>query len=136
MRVQYMNYIYYGKDEETIMEMSDELLKVEWENIGEGYRGDYDPEDPEDDNFLRFSVYVKNEEGDWEEVDDATYCTYNSIDTPEKDLKSMLKTIFDEYRDVITEYPVDVSVKKLGERLSHIEPEVQTRVNEKELDER
>lgn len=131
-----MNYIYYGKDSETIMEMSDELLKVEWENIGEGYCGDYDPEDPEDDNLLRFSVYVKNEEGDWEEVDDATYCTYNSIDTSEKDLKSMLKTIFDEYRDVITEYPVDVSVRKLGERLSNIKPEVQTRVNKKELDER
>ena len=48
----------------------------------------------------------------------------------------MIKTIFDEYRDVITEYPVEESVSGIGERLSHIEPEVQTPSNEKELDER
>lgn len=115
-----MNYKFYGNDGETIMEVSDDLLKAEWENIGEGWSGDYDPDDPDDVNLLRFTIYIKNDDGEWEQVDDASYCTSVPCDTPEEELKSKLETIFKEYRDVINEYPPDISVKKLGETLSWI----------------
>lgn len=57
-------------------------LRVTLENIGEGYGGDYDPNDPEDRPLLRFYVYIHNplysiDNGteEWLEVDDASYCT-------------------------------------------------------------
>lgn len=114
------NYKFYGGQEETVMEISDDLLMAVWENIGEGWSGDYDPDDPDDKNLLRFTIYIKDYNGNWEQVDDASYCTTVPYDTPEEDLKSKLETIFEEYRDVLDEYPPAVSVKKLGETLSWI----------------
>lgn len=114
------NYKFYGNETDPVMEISDELIKAVWENLDEGWNGDYDPDDPEDCNLLRFTIYIKNDEGDWEQVDDASYCTTVPYDTPEEELRSKLETIFKEYRDVLNEYPPQVSVKKLGEGLSWI----------------
>ena len=71
-------------------------IKIELENIGEGWNGDYDDSDPSDDSLLRFSCYVKGElrqkfldtnqyglddrndftdNTEWIGVSDASYCT-------------------------------------------------------------
>lgn len=38
-----------------------EKLRVSWSNCGEGYSGDYDPDDPEDENLLRLDVQNEDE---------------------------------------------------------------------------
>ena len=48
--------------------------KVEFIDIGEGLDGDYNPEDPTDVPLLRFDSYVKVD-GEWEPVEDGSYCT-------------------------------------------------------------
>lgn len=67
-------------------------FKVVWEYIGEGMSGDYNPEDEKDYPHLRFACY-KRPEGhtkghfEWEQVDDASYCTCLPISTPKTILK-------------------------------------------------
>jgi hypothetical protein len=62
-------------------------LKVEWEWIGEGNDGDYDPADKEDEPLLRFSCSRRElvqltGEDDWEQLDDGSYCTQLPVTTP------------------------------------------------------
>lgn len=45
-------------------------LTAEWESIGEGFSGDYNPDDPNDAPLLRFSVLLNGEQ-----IDDGSYCT-------------------------------------------------------------
>ena len=100
------------------MELIKDNVKVCWVNIGEGYNGDYDENDPEDENLLRYDVYVLDE-GNWEAVDDASYCTYVSADTDNDELMTLLHVLMEEFYDVL-HYDIYASVKKLGERMSWI----------------
>lgn len=61
-------------DEETPVSIDNDKIRVDWYDAGEGLSGDYNPEDPDDIHLLRFDVYKKVGE-DWEEVEDASYCT-------------------------------------------------------------
>ena len=49
--------------------MTDELIKdrvkVEWVELGEGWWGDYDPDDPMDEELLRFDVSWLDDAGQW-----------------------------------------------------------------------
>lgn len=104
----------YWPDEETPVSVWDEELRVDWYNAGEGVCGDYNPEDPDDMNLLRFDVYhMKDDE--WEEVEDASYCTWVRADTNISRLRELALHIFNEYKNVDYLYS---SVKKLGEGLS------------------
>lgn len=115
-------------DEETPMSATDGFLRVDWSNIGEGYCGDFDEDDPEDENLLRFDVYVRNPSygenaEDWEKwdtVEDASYCTLMPATADKETLEKAIRSIFAEYRRAITQYPINFSVKKMGETLSWI----------------
>ena len=63
------------------MMLEEDGIRVEWEDIGEGICGDYNPEDPDDHPLLRFSVSILLD-GQWEAVEDASYCTQMPVDTP------------------------------------------------------
>ena len=103
---------------EEELELVKDNVKVIWENIGEGHCGDYDETDPEDENLLRFTVYV-NEDGEWKEVDDSSYCTMVTADTGNEKLMELLNILMDEFYNVL-HYDTCCSVKKLGERMSWI----------------
>ena len=115
-------------DAETPVSISDELVRIDWVNIGEGLCGDYNSEDPEDINILRFDVSYNpyyapctvSDSIDWEEVEDASYCTTVPSDTEISELVRLAYIIHKEYRAVMEDYP-EASVKKLGERMSHIQ---------------
>lgn len=79
--------------EEEILKVIQGEFKVTWDWIGEGYHGDYDPSDPEDEALLRFYCYRKNN-GQWEEIDFTSYCTRVSRTTPPETLKVLSKPIF------------------------------------------
>ena len=102
-------------DCETPLSIYDDELRVDWYQAGEGYYGDYNPENPEDDELLRFDVYRK-EDGEWIEVEDASYCTCVLANTDVEKLVYPLYVIFKEYKNA----DLDGSVKKLGEMLSWI----------------
>ena len=99
-------------------------VKVEWVELGEGYDGDYSPIDPEDRELLRFDVSRRTANGEWEAVEDASYCTLTPADTPEDVQRALLALLMDEVYD-----PVEAgqSIKKLCERLSWIEPDWRNR---------
>ena len=107
-------------DTDAVMSIYDDVLRVDWVNIDEGIFGDYDPDDPDDVNLLRFDVCVKLENGEWEPIDDASYCTNMPADASKEVLERALRCIFNRYRDVINGPEIYTSVKKLGEELSYI----------------
>ena len=80
-----------------------------WEAIGEGWSGDYNPDDPNDTELLRFSVYL----GD-EQMEDASYCTQMPVGTDEAILRRALELILDA-----AETP---SPKRALEELSWVKP--------------
>lgn len=103
------------------MSAENDLVRVEWYNADEGWCGDYDPDDPDDENLLRFDVYIRRE-GNWEAVEDASYCTRMPADTKPEILKRALELLLKEYTDVLRSDPY-ASVKKLGEGYSWMSPE-------------
>lgn len=93
--------------------------RVDWCELGEGLNGDYDPDDPDDIELLRFDVY-KRIDREWEPVNDASYCTQVPVSATKEQRKWLLTYIMDEYwHGGLMSYP-DNSVKKLGEKLSWI----------------
>ena len=77
-------------------------VKVEWEYIGEGWYGDFDPTDLTDDPLLRFSVSVKDGD-EWEYAEDASYCTQNEIDTDPNDLREIGVHIIRAFEECVQE---------------------------------
>jgi hypothetical protein len=88
------------------------LVAVEFVDLGEGYNGDYDPEDPEDTKLLRFDAYIKrtpsttfNEEngledndqddykGGWAMRENSSFCTQVPADTPKETLRAVARGI-------------------------------------------
>ena len=112
-------YCYTEEMEENYMAQESGRLRVEWENLNEGLCGDYTGK-PDDINFLRFTVYVRSGDS-YEQVDDASYCTEMPADTEPEILLKALKLLLEEYS--VLQWNSDVSVKKIGERLSHMCPE-------------
>jgi hypothetical protein len=115
-------------------------VRVDWDELGEGWHGDYNPDDPEDTELLRFSVYrfdgddallahanadpefatmLAVEGRGWMECDDASYCTSVPVDTSLDVRQQLLETLMHEFYRPVTE---GYSVKKLGEQLSWIDP--------------
>lgn len=91
-------------------------VMVEWTELGEGIDGDYNPDDPEDTELLRFDV-SQLVNGEWEAIDDASYCTQVPVSaTPEQKAKG-LQLIMDEVYEWASQ---GYSIKKLCERLSWI----------------
>lgn len=102
------------KKRTTYMEYSKRGVRIEWEYIGEGWEGDYNPEDPNDEPMLRFTV-LRLVDGDWEQVDDSSYCTMVNVYTSKKILKEYLELI---YRHVAEDVVIGKSIKKACEWLS------------------
>jgi len=79
------------------MELIYGSTKIEFDYIGEGLSGDYDPDDPNDRPLLRFYVskvdFATNE---WEMVDGGSYCTYVDADTEIPTLAKLLGIILQE----------------------------------------
>ena len=111
-----MTKVIRNRDSETPFSIEGDMIRVDWCNIGEGWYGDYNPADPEDEELLRFYVYQR-EDAEWVEVENASYCTTNSVNTKDSVLIQKLNIIYVCYEEALQgEY----SVKKLGESLSWI----------------
>ena len=112
--------VFYGYDEETVCEAFDDDLKAEWAYIGEGYNGDYNPSDPDDEELLRFYMYQWDDDR-WEEVEDSSCCTTIPLMADQAIIEHSLEAIFDRFADALDD-PY-ASVKRLAEELSWISPD-------------
>lgn len=93
-------------------------LRVVWEYVGEGWGGDYNPNDPKDTPFLRFSCDEKIN-GVWEGIEDSSYCTQMSANTSRSTLKRGLKYIMSGLKEAVD---AGRSVRKVMERNSWLSP--------------
>lgn len=101
------------------MQITKGNVRVEWVNLDEGFSGYYDPEDPDDINFLRFDVSVLDG-GEWVDPGDASYCTQFPADAPLELQVRALSFIMDEVYNLVQ---AGIPIKKTCERLSWISPD-------------
>ena len=99
------------------LEVSNSFARVTLEHIDEGNDGDFDINDPDDIRLIRFSV-DKKEDGYWEGVEEASYCTEIPIDAPQGQLEAIARSILEEVTGPIQS---GVPIKRLCERLSWME---------------
>ena len=110
--------VIFNRDIDTPVSIEGDIIRADWYDAGEGLFGDYNPDNPCDAPLLRFDIYKKVED-EWEEVEDASYCTQINVGTSESTLIRLLYSIYTEYDNVLR-YDPYASVKKLGETLSWI----------------
>lgn len=77
------------------MELIRENRRVEFCYIGEGLDGDYNPKDRNDVPLLRFDIY-ELVDGEWEAMDNGSYCTAMPVGTDHETIQRALKLIMDE----------------------------------------
>ena len=89
--------------------------RVDLWQAGEGQSGDFDPNDPNDIEFLRFDVQERKD-GEWETMDDASYCTQLPVDSDFVTIQKALRWIMQETYG-------KTEIKKICEELSWISPQ-------------
>jgi len=99
---------------DIVVERKNVRVTLEW--IGEGMDGDYHPEDEEDYPHLRFTV-AKYENGEWMDIDDASYCTLLNARADRAVLRYAAEFLLNEVEELVNS---GTSIKKLCERLSWI----------------
>lgn len=92
-------------------------VTLEW--IGEGWFGDYNPNDKDDEPLMRFCVDRKVGRN-WVPVDDASFCTRILASTPRARKIVLAKIILEAMCDAV-QSPGMHSPKKIGESLSWID---------------
>jgi hypothetical protein len=104
---------------------------VSWVELGEGYNGDYDEEDPEDVELLRFDVLVRGPlielhgleseraYGEWANARDSSYCTLFPVESTPEQRERGLHIIMDR---IYAPLMMGLSIKKVCQELSWIEP--------------
>ncbi len=80
------------------IELVDGKYRVTLEYIGEGWNGDFDEEDADDQRLLRFSCF-ETVEGESIEIDDASYCTRLPVGTSDSILQRALQTLMRELKN-------------------------------------
>lgn len=106
--------------EEITLTKGNKKVVLEW--IGEGHEGDYNKDDSKDEQLIRFSCseFVhRREDGnlinDWDDLDNASYCTQLPVGTPFKHLVIAASEVMEAIQDV--------SYKKRLEKLSWLNQE-------------
>lgn len=94
-------------------------VAVEWSELGEGLHGDYDPDDPDDVELLRFDFWIWSEEEDcWVGPEDTSYCTAFPVQTPVRWKRAGLEAMMDEAGEDV----LSGNARRTCERLSWIGP--------------
>jgi len=101
------------------MDLIKENVKVEWEQLGEGRDGEYNPNDPNDQEYLRFYISKQSPNGTWENLDDGSFCTLFPVSASHEQKEKALVLIIDKVFDEIQR---GGSIKKICEELSWISP--------------
>lgn len=94
------------------------LVRVAWVCLGEGYNGDYDPKNLEDELLLRFDVAVKDQNiGDFVTIESRRTCF--AANAPAKDKDAALDVLMDCFYRAYTS-DSHLSISSLANELSYI----------------
>jgi len=98
----------------------DELIegkcRVSWTELGEGWQGDYNPDDPDDVELLRFDIdFFSDDIGEWECVDGGSYCTQVPVTATPEERERGLRIIMDYVKDKVEG---DSSIRRVSAWLS------------------
>ena len=102
------------------------VARIDLDHIGEGWEGDYDPEDENDQPLLRFDCFRKAEPGfedcgdetpdGWIALHDGSYCTQVPATATGEQQQAILEVLM----GLLEEGIVAGRVKKAGERASWV----------------
>ena len=93
-------------------------VRVAWVCLGEGYNGDFDPKNPEDELLLRFDVSVKGEDiGAFVTTESRCTCFAEKASTQDKE--AALEILLDRFYDAYTAEPRRC-LSTLADELSYI----------------
>jgi gamma-glutamyl:cysteine ligase YbdK (ATP-grasp superfamily) len=109
-----MDDLIYLKQVESLPGLIRGNVKIEWVNLGEGLNGDYDPQNPDDRNLLRFDVYRCDDNG-WAAIEDGSYCTMVDANSKYSVLRDHLRRFMDIIYDDVSNHG---KAKRLCESLS------------------
>lgn len=73
--------------------------RLEWVDIGEGYDGDYNPNDPNDKPLYRADLYA-----DGDILESGSYCTGAPVATDPEILEGMARDLFRDLPDNPTQF--------------------------------
>jgi hypothetical protein len=102
--------------EHTPFRIIQDAVRIDWDTEGEGWGGDYDPTDPNDEELLRFTVF-RFDDGEWQVVDDASYCTAFPVATSREEKMAGLAYLMGEFHGPVS---AGERVRKLAQQLSNI----------------
>lgn len=98
-------------------------VRVTLDDIGEGWNGDYNEDDPDDESLFRFTTYTRESaDSEWEEVNDASYCTQLPTDLPAPQVRVALNALMDEFYSPLAN-DREASVTGAAEKMSWIKPD-------------
>lgn len=80
----------------TDMTLIRDNYRVDWCFLDEGRNGMYDKGDPDDEPLLRFDTYSLLANGEWEPIQDGSYCTAMPVGTDDKIMSKALEFIMNE----------------------------------------
>lgn len=100
------------------MELIKGNVKITFVELGEGYNGEYNPNDPNDAELERFDIYLF-EEGEWWMVVGDSYCTALEVCASDEIKQRALTYLM----DTLYEPVLRGDYKRLAEELSWISKE-------------
>ena len=93
-------------------------IRVTWVCLSEGYNGEYDPTNPEDELLLRFNLFLKDEtSGDWRLAESRLTCFAAKVSV--KDQEAALDILLDRFYDAYANHPAR-DLGALADTLSYI----------------
>ena len=93
-------------------------VRVAWVCLGEGYNGEYDPRDPEDELLLRFNLFLKDEtSGEWRPAESRLTCFVAKASV--KDQEAALDILLDRFYTAYTSGPQQC-LSSMADALSYI----------------
>ncbi len=93
-------------------------VRVTWVCLSEGYNGEFDPTNPEDELLLRFNLFLKDKtSGEWKIAESRRTCFAAKASV--KDKKAALDILLTRFYDAYANHPVRDLVA-LADTLSYI----------------
>lgn len=96
-----------------------DTVRIDFDELGEGWGGEFDEEDPGDEELLRFTTY-RWQDGSWEEVDSGSYCTQLPVTLPPGQRKAALQYLMGQLHGAVT---TGDSVRHRAAQLSWFAPD-------------
>ena len=100
--------------------INDDVMIQLHDDCGEGWNGDYCPDDSDDEPLLRFDVYRWDiSDNQYVPVSNGSYCTRLPATIESSMANAALAQLMNEFRDAVRS---GSSIKKCAERMSWIDP--------------